>query len=358
MKRLILMGLAAMTICLFVPKLAHAQYNGGYGDDYWYDEYWQDDPYYHHYDHYWVYYPHGYYCVYYVWYHPWWWDWYWYRCHWCHEWDWYFFGAGYYIVWYEGSHCYWRPRYGRYVRYELHYSYNDFKYKAHQYGVNLPDKPPRQIDVPYNEKEVMRLTKEKDPELYKRLEKEQKSGNLEKMRKDYEVKQRKEIEVKNEEYRLSKSKVNLEEKSFADQPRDRVIDKETSTTKNLETREYNNDSDNEKSFDDKAKKPNVEKNDWSEYYKDEDQNRNDQGGQDQEKYDKPDNRKPDRGDSYDNQDDNNDKSTDRQKDNDNSKARNSNRSSIRDKGGNGNSGGNTDGSSQDRNIRSIPGSRR
>lgn len=200
MKRLILITLATLPLFAFTVNFVYCDYDND--DGYWCDEYWGDDPEWC--DGYWIYYPHGYYCVYYVWYHPWWWDWYWWHCYWCHHFDWHFFRAGFYVVWYEDGHWWWRPRYGRWVRYKLPYGYAEFRYRARSYGVNLPDKPPREINIPYNEKEVLRLTKEKDPQLYSRIEKEYKTGNLERMKKDYENKVRKEIAVKNEEYKKTR----------------------------------------------------------------------------------------------------------------------------------------------------------
>jgi hypothetical protein len=199
MKRLLLLFLAAIPLFAFQVKFIDNGYDhAGTG---WYDEYWEyngydcdDGPY-------WVYYPHGHYCVYYVWWHPWYWDWYWDRCHWHHHWDWDFFACGYYVVWYSDGGWWWRPRYGREVRYKLPYEYSDFRWKARSYGVNLPDKPSREINVPYKENDVRRLMEKKDPELYKRLETEKKNGNLEKIRKDYDVQVKKEIAVKNDEYR-------------------------------------------------------------------------------------------------------------------------------------------------------------
>ncbi|MGQ9664780.1 MAG: hypothetical protein ACUVUH_05540 [bacterium] len=200
MKRLFLLILAAIPLLAFSANFVYCDYD--YDDDYWDDEYWYPEPY--NCDGYWVYYPDGYYCVYYVWYHPWWWDWYWWHCHWCHHFDWHFFRAGFYVVWYEDG-CWWfRPRYGRWVRYKIPYAYNEFRYKARSYGINLPEKPTREINIPYNEKEIQRLTKEKDPQLYARIEKEHKSGNLERMRQEYEKKTKREIAVKNEEYRKTK----------------------------------------------------------------------------------------------------------------------------------------------------------
>ncbi len=199
MKRYLLLLLTAIPLFAFTVNFIYCDYEEGEDDEYWYDDYWEPEPYYC--DGYWVYYPHGYYCVYYVWYHPWWWDWYWWHCHWCHHFDWHFFCAGFYVVWYEDGCWWWRPRYGRVVRYKLPYAYSEFRYKARSYGVDLPDKPPREVNIPYNEKEIQRLTRDKDPQLYARLEKEQKSGNLDKIRREYETKVKKEIVAKNDEYR-------------------------------------------------------------------------------------------------------------------------------------------------------------
>ncbi len=201
MKRMILLTLATLPLFATIVNFVYCNYEDD--DGYWCDEYWGPDPEW--YDDYWVCHPHGYYCVYYVWYHPWWWDWYWWHCHWCHHFDWHFFCAGFYVVWYEDGCWWWRPRYGRWVRYKLPYDYAEFRYKARSYGVNLPDKPPREINLPYNDKEVLRLTKEKDPQLFARIEKEHRTGNLERMRKDYENKVKRELAVKNEEYKKSRS---------------------------------------------------------------------------------------------------------------------------------------------------------
>ncbi len=200
MKRLLLIALFALPLLGFGANFVYDHYDNP--DEAWCDEYWGYDYGYHHHNH-WVYYPHGYYCVYYVWWHPWYWDWYWDRCHWCHHWDWHFFSAGYYVVWYSDGGWWWRPRYGRPVRYKLPYEYHDFRWKAQSYGVNLPEKPGREIDLPYKEQDVQRLMKERDPELFKRVEQEQKSGNLERIRQDYDTRVKKEIEVKNEEYRTT-----------------------------------------------------------------------------------------------------------------------------------------------------------
>ncbi len=228
MKRLLLLTLAAIPLFAYSVKFIYCDYDYDYDDEYYCEEYWGPEPYYC--DGYWVYYPHGYYCVYYVWYHPWWWDWYWWHCHWCHHFDWHFFRAGFYVVWYEDGCWWWRPRYGRVVRYKLPYTYHEFKYKARAYGVNLPDKQPREINIPYNEKEVQRLTKEKDPQLYERIVKEHKSGNLEKIKQEYERKVNKEIAIKNEEYKKTKTQNPERETRNADRNADyRIIDRNKET---------------------------------------------------------------------------------------------------------------------------------
>lgn len=211
MKRLLLLVLAAIPLFAFDVNFIYNDYD--HDGTEWTDEYWEYNGYDCNDGDHWVYYPHGHYCVYYVWWHPWYWDWYWERCHWHHHWDWDFFACGYYVVWYSDGGWWWRPRYGRVVRYKLPYEYSDFRWKAHSYGVNLPDKPGREINVPYKENDVRRLMKEKDPEMIKRLETEHNNGNLEKIRKDYDVGVKKEIAVKNEEYR----------KQVKTTPSDRVV---------------------------------------------------------------------------------------------------------------------------------------
>jgi hypothetical protein len=198
MKRALLL-LALAAIPLFAFEVRYIYNDGPAGR--WSDEYWEYSDYGCDPGPYWIYYPHGHYCVYYVWWHPWYWDWYWDNCRWCHSWDWQFFACGYYVVWFEDGGWWWRPRYGREVRYKLPYEYGDFRWKARGYGVNLPDKPGREINVPYKENDVQRLMKDKDPDLYKRLEQENKSGNMEKIRKDYDIQVKKEIALKNDEYR-------------------------------------------------------------------------------------------------------------------------------------------------------------
>ncbi len=199
MKRLILLALAAVPVFAFTVNFIYSNYDGPDYEGSWHDEYWDD---YYWSDGYWVYYPHGHYCVHYVWWYPWWWDWYWYRCHWVHHFHWDFFHAGFYVVWYEHGHWWYRPRYGRWVKYRLPYTYHELRDKARERGFNLPEKPPREVNIPYKENEVIRLSKEKDPEAFKRIEQEHKSGNLEKMREVYVEKVKKEINVKNAEHRI------------------------------------------------------------------------------------------------------------------------------------------------------------
>jgi hypothetical protein len=52
--------------------------------------------------------------------------------------------------------------------------------------------------------------KEKDPQMYQRLEKEYKSGNLQKMEKEYQIKTQKEIIQKNTEYGIKDDKISYE----------------------------------------------------------------------------------------------------------------------------------------------------
>ncbi len=203
MKRLLLLTLAAIPLFAYSVNFVYCDYDY-YEDDYWYDEYWEDDYWC---DGYWVYYPHGYYCVYSVWWYPWWWDFFWWRCHWCHHFSWDFFYCGFYIVWYDGG-CWWfRPRYGRWVRYRLPYSYSQIWRNANSHGVYLPKKPPREIDIPYKGERVMELAQQRDPELFARVQKEHETGKLEKMRSNYMNDMKKEITRKNQEYRIKNNDV-------------------------------------------------------------------------------------------------------------------------------------------------------
>ncbi|OGC43502.1 hypothetical protein A2Y85_04295 [candidate division WOR-3 bacterium RBG_13_43_14] len=245
MKRLILLALIAVPVFAFTADFIYNDYDNYDRGEYWEDEYWDD---YYWSDGHWVYYPHGYYCVHYVWWYPWWWDWYWHRCHWAHNFHWDFFYAGYYVVWYENGGWWYRPRYGRWVRYQLPYSYHELRYKARERGYNLPDKPPREINIPYKESEVIRLSKEKDPEAFKRIEQEHKSGNLEKMRTDYVDKVKKEINVKNAEHRIDAIKNDNYKKeqdrnTMPTQFDNRTVDK-NSSDKYLDNEKDNKSDDN------------------------------------------------------------------------------------------------------------------
>ncbi len=59
---------------------------------------------------------------------------------------------------------------------------------------------------------MIRLTKEKDPQLYSRLEKENRSGNLERMQREYQKRVEKEIRAKGEEYQRIRKGAADEEK--------------------------------------------------------------------------------------------------------------------------------------------------
>ena len=205
MKRLLLLIIVAIPLFGFTANFIYYDYDYGDGD-YWYDEYWVDDYYW--YDGYWIHAPHGYYSVHYVWWYPWWWDFYWWKARWCHNFYWDFFYAGFYTVWYENG-CWWfRPRYGHWVRYRLPHPYYTIVYNARMNGIVLPDKPPREINIAYNENQVMNLSRQQNPELFARVEREHKSGNLEKMRQEYDTNLRQEIARKNEEYRAKNSNNN------------------------------------------------------------------------------------------------------------------------------------------------------
>ena len=241
MKRLLLLVLAAVPLFAASVTFIYNDYDY-YEGDYWYDEYWEDNYWC---DGYWVYYPHGYYCVHYVWWYPWWWDWYWYRCHWHHHFHWDFFYSGFYVVWYE-SGCWWfRPRYGRWVRYKVPHSYYELRYRAKQHGIVLPSKPPRELNIPYKESAVRELIKQKDPDGFSRIEKEHKSGNLEKMRKEYVAQTEKKIAVKNEEYKKyddnKKTQLKTNEDKKYNYPTNKRIDyKPTQKSKSKYTNEEHN----------------------------------------------------------------------------------------------------------------------
>ncbi len=210
MKRLIMLALVAVPAFAFTVNFIYNYHDNYDPAGYWEDEYWND---YYWSDGHWLYYPHGYYCVHYVWWYPWWWDWYWYRCRWVRHFHWDFFYAGFYVVWYEHGGWWYRPRYGRWVRNRLPYTYHELRHKARQRGFNLPDKPPREINIPYQEKEVIRLSREQDPETFRRIEQEHQSGNLERMRVDHVEKVKKEINVKNVEYRIDAIKSDGDRKA-------------------------------------------------------------------------------------------------------------------------------------------------
>lgn len=242
MKRLLLLVLAAVPLFAFTANFVYCDYDY-YEDDYWYDEYWEDDYWC---DGYWIYYPHGYYCVHYVWWYPWYCDWYWWRCHWHHHFHWNFFYSGFYVVWYD-SGCWWfRPRYGRWVRYKVPHSYYELRYRAKQHGIPLPAKPPRELNIPYKENEIRKLMKQEDPELFKRVEKEHKSGNLEKMRKEHVVKTEKKIAAKNKEYKKyddnKKTQLkNTESKKYDNYPTNKRIDDKSTQKSNTKYTEEEHD---------------------------------------------------------------------------------------------------------------------
>ena len=215
MKRLIFLSLLFAVIPAFAGNYDFIYYNYGYDGYGSYDEYWCDDYWY---DGYWVYMPYGYYCVHYVWWYPWWWDWYWARCHWCHNWSWDFFYAGFYVVWYDQGYWWYRPRYGHYVRYRLPHSYQVVRVRARTHGIYLPDKPPREINVPYRENQVMQLARQQDPELFTRVEKEHSSGNLEKMRQEHVKQVNREIAVKNQEHGITDRNIDINELSKQTKP--------------------------------------------------------------------------------------------------------------------------------------------
>ncbi len=227
MKRLLLLTLAAIPLLAYSGNFVYYDYDY-YDDDYWYDEYWEDGYWC---DGYWEHYPHGYYCVYYVWWYPWWWDVFWWRCHWCHHFSWDFFYCGFYIVWFDDG-CWWfRPRYGRWVRYRLPYSYGEIYQRAMKHGVYLPKKSPREIDIPYKGEKIMQLTKERDPELFQRVQKEHKTGSLEKMRKNFMTDMKKEITKKNQEYRIKNNDVRQPRSIEQNKQGERISPRQTSTSK-------------------------------------------------------------------------------------------------------------------------------
>ncbi|UCD19747.1 MAG: hypothetical protein JSU64_01000 [candidate division WOR-3 bacterium] len=207
MKRLLFALLIIAIVPIFADNVSFVyygyNYDPGYYDEYWYSDYW--------YDGYWMYMPYGYYCVRFIWWYPWWWDWYWARCHWCHHFQWDFFYAGFYVVWYDHGTWWYRPRYGQYVRYRLPYSYAVLRVRARTNGIYLPDKPPREINLPYHENQVMRLARKHDPELFARVERENRTGNLERMRTKYMNQVNNEIAAKNREHGIESRRIDIKE---------------------------------------------------------------------------------------------------------------------------------------------------
>ncbi len=221
MKRSLFLLLFLAVIPMFADNITNIYYTydyyePGYYDEYWYNDYW--------YDGHWVYMPYGYYCVRFVWWYPWWWDWYWARCYWCHHFHPDFFYAGFYVVWYDHGTWWYRPRYGQYVRYRLPYSYNVLRAKARTSGIYLPEKPPREINLPYQENQVMNLARQNDPELFARVEREQHSGNLERMRTNYVKQVNREIATKNREHGIEDMHIDINELAKREKPIARTND--------------------------------------------------------------------------------------------------------------------------------------
>ncbi|MCK4941213.1 hypothetical protein KAS45_03905 [candidate division WOR-3 bacterium] len=208
MRRLLFLLLTLAVVPLFASNGNFVYYTYGYYDNCNYDEYWYDNYWY---DGYWVSAPYGYYCGYFSWWYPWWWDWYWWRSHWCHHWSWDFFYSGFYVVWYDYGSWWYRPRYGNYVRYRLPCNYYTLRTRARTHGIYLPEKPPRAVNVPYRENQIRELTRQNDPELFARVEKEHRSGNLEKMRNQYAAKVNREIAHKNNEYGIRNRNIDINE---------------------------------------------------------------------------------------------------------------------------------------------------
>lgn len=94
------------------------------------------------------------------------------------------------------------------MRYRLPHAYHVVRYRAKQHGIYLPAKPPREISVPYKEHEIMKLARQRDPGLFARVEKEHKSGNLERMKREYTTRVEKEIVRKNQEYGIKNNKID------------------------------------------------------------------------------------------------------------------------------------------------------
>jgi hypothetical protein len=214
MKRLLFALLLLAVMPMFADNITFVyygyDYDPGYYDEYWYSDYW--------YDGHWVYMPYGYYCVRFIWWYPWWWDWYWARCHWCHHFQWDFFYSGFYVVWYDHGTWWYRPRYGQYVRYRLPYSYAVLRVRARTQGIYLPEKPPREVNLPYKENQVMSLARQQDPELFARVERENRTGNLEKMRTKYVNQVNQEIAVKNREHGIESRRIDINELAKREKP--------------------------------------------------------------------------------------------------------------------------------------------
>jgi hypothetical protein len=234
MKRSLFILLSLAAVPVFASNVSNIYYTydyyePGYYDEYWYNDYW--------YNGYWVYMPYGYYCVRFVWWYPWWWDWYWARCYWCHHFHLDFFYAGFYVVWYDHGTWWYRPRYGQYVRYRLPYSYSVLRVKARTSGIYLPEKPPREIDLPYRESQVMNLARQNDPELFTRVEREQRSGNLERMRTNYVKQVNREIATKNREHGIDNMNVDINELAKRDKPIARTNNPRTNTPNQIRTQD-------------------------------------------------------------------------------------------------------------------------
>ncbi len=215
MKRSLFLLLFLAVVPMFADNITNIYYTYDYNEPGYYDEYWYNDYWY---NGYWVYMPYGYYCVRFVWWYPWWWDWYWSRCHWCHHFHMDFFYAGFYVVWYDHGTWWYRPRYGQYVRYRLPYSYHVLRVKARTKGIYLPEKPPREINLPYQENQIMNLTRQNDPELFARVEREQRSGNLERMRTNYVKQVNREIATKNRQHGIEDMNIDINELAGRERP--------------------------------------------------------------------------------------------------------------------------------------------
>ena len=185
-------------------------------------------------------------------------------------------------MWYD-SGCWWfRPRYGRWVRYKVPHSYYELRYRAKQHGIPLPAKPPRELNIPYKENEIRKLMKQEDPELFKRVEKEHKSGNLEKMRKEYVTQTEKKIAVKNQEYKKYNQEKKTQVKSDASKqnnsyPTNKRVDKtpvKTSNTKYTDDKYYNDQKSEPKIIKREKSESKSNKTTPQQYYNDEEKKTN------------------------------------------------------------------------------------